>query len=73
VLVGRVFQRDGAHPGRLVSKAAKTFAGPFKLPYADKWTVVWRTAKGEKFEGRLVFTIDANNNLSYITESLSST
>jgi hypothetical protein len=37
-------------PGRLVSGARATFAGPFKLPYADKWTVSWKTAKGEKFE-----------------------
>lgn len=72
-------------PGRLIAGARKTVAGPFKLPYADKWTVAWKTAKGEKFEktldladkfpkkfeGRLVLTIDANNNLSYVTESFS--
>ena len=72
-------------PGRLVPGARATFAGPFKRPYADKWTVAWKTAKGEKFEkmldlrdkfpkkfeGRLVFTIDADNNLSFVTESFS--
>lgn len=70
-------------PGRVVPGKSATFAGPFKLPYADKWTVEWKTANGEKFEktldltdkflkrfeGRLVFTIDASNNLSYVTES----
>lgn len=69
-------------PGRLIAGARKTVAGPFKVPYADKWTVAWKTAKGEKFEktldltdelpkkfeGRLVFTIDATNNLSFVTE-----
>lgn len=70
-------------PGRVVPAKSATFAGPFKLPYADKWTVAWKTAKGEKFEktldltdkfqkrfeGRLVFTIDASNKLSFVTES----
>jgi hypothetical protein len=70
-------------PGVVIPGKSKTFAGPFKRPYADKWTVAWKTAKGEKFEktldltekfpkkfeGRLVFTIDANNNLSYVTVS----
>lgn len=72
-------------PGRVVPGKSATFAGPFRRPYADKWTVAWKTAKGEKFEktldltdrfaqkleGRLVFTIDADNNLSFITESFS--
>ncbi len=54
-------------------------------PYADKWAVAWETAKGEKFEktldltdkfpkrfeGRLVFTSDAENNLRFVTESFS--
>ena len=69
-------------PGRVSSGNSATFAGPFKLPYADKWTVAWKTANGEKFErtldltgklpkafeGRLVFTIDAANNLAFVTE-----
>lgn len=69
-------------PGRLVAKASASFAGPFKYPYADKWTVEWKTVKGEvfkkdidltdkiqkRFAGRLVFIIDAENNLSFITE-----
>jgi hypothetical protein len=69
--------------GRLIPGARATIAGPFKLPYADKWTVAWKTAKGEKFEktldltdkfpkrfeGYLVFTIDATNGLSFVTES----
>ncbi len=72
-------------PGRLIAGARATIAGPFKLPYADKWTVGWKTAKGEKFEktldltdkfpkklrGELVFTIDASNNLSFVTETFS--
>src|SRR5690242_1758169 len=72
-------------PGIVIPGKSKTFAGPFKRPYADKWTVAWKTAKGEKFEktldltdkfpkkfeGRLVFTIDADNNLSYMMESSS--
>lgn len=72
-------------PGILIPGKSKTFAGPFKLPYSDKWTVAWKTAKGEKFEktldltdkfpkkfeGRLVFTIDATNNLRFVTESFS--
>ena len=72
-------------PGVVIPGKSKTFAGPFKRPYADKWTVAWKTAKGEKFEktldltekfpkkfeGRLVFTIDATNNLSFVTESFS--
>jgi hypothetical protein len=72
-------------PGVVIPGKSKTFAGPFKLPYADKWTVAWKTAKGEKFEktldltdkfpkkfeGRLVFTIDADNNLGYVTETFS--
>ncbi len=72
-------------PGRLVPGARATFAGPFKRPYADKWTVAWKTAKGEKFEktvdltdkfpkkfeGRLVFIIDADNNLGFVTETFS--
>jgi hypothetical protein len=72
-------------PGRVIPGADKTFAGPFKHPYADKWTVTWKTAKGKeitkildlankfpkRFAGRLVFTIDAENNLSYVTETFS--
>jgi hypothetical protein len=72
-------------PGIVIPGKSKTFAGPFKLPYADKWTVGWKTAKGEKFEktldltdkfpkkfeGRLVFVIDATNGLSFATESFS--
>jgi len=69
--------------GLLVPKAGDTTLGPFKYPYADRWTITWQTTKGEKlektldltdkfpkrFEGRLVFTIDATNNLSFVTES----
>ncbi len=69
-------------PGVLVPGKGKTFAGPFKVSYADNWTVAWKTAKGETyektlnltdkfakpFEGRLIFIIDASNNLSYLTE-----
>ena len=72
-------------PGILIPGADKTLAGPFRRPYADKWTVRWTTANGEEFEksldltkafrkrfsGRLVFTIDAQNNLGYVTESYS--
>ena len=72
-------------PGVVIPGKSKTFAGPFRSSYADKWTVAWKTAKGEKFEktldltnkfpkkfeGRLVFTIDATNNLSYVTETFS--
>jgi len=75
--------RGIAHePGRLVAKASASFAGPFKYPYADKWKVEWKTLKQEKFSkdidltdkiqkrfaGRLVFIIDAENNLSFLTE-----
>lgn len=68
--------------GIVIPGASKTFAGPFKLSYADNWTVTWTPANGKKitktldltdkfpkrFEGRLVFTIDADNNLNYKTE-----
>jgi hypothetical protein len=68
--------------GMLVAKAGDTTAGPFKNSYADKWTVTWKTAEGKKisrtldltkafnkpFEGRLVLTIDKDNNLAYFTE-----
>lgn len=72
-------------PGLVIPGKSKTFAGPFRVSYADKWTIHWKTAKGEriaksldltdkfpnKFEGRLVFTIDADNNLDFVTESFS--
>jgi hypothetical protein len=68
-------------PGYLVPGSDKSIAGPFKYPYGDKWTVSWQTDKGEKFEktldltkaflkrfeGRLVFTINATNGLGYYT------
>src|SRR5262245_60276143 len=34
-------------PGRLVPGAGSTFAGPFRVPYRDHWTVEWRTATGD--------------------------
>lgn len=66
-------------PGYLSPGARKSISGPFKYPYADKWTVNWETAKGEKFkktldltkefprsfEGRVFFVIDATNGLSF--------
>lgn len=66
-------------PGYLSPGARKSISGPFKYPYADKWTVAWETAKGEKlkktldltkefprsFEGRIFFVIDATNGLSF--------
>lgn len=69
-------------PGRLVPKARASYAGPFRHPHADKWTVEWKTAKNEKFTrdidltdkipkrfaGRLVLVIDADNNLRFDTE-----
>lgn len=69
-------------PGVLIPTAGKTIAGPFKFSYADKWTVSWKTSDGKKitkildltkafpnsFKGRLVFTIDKDNNLAYFTE-----
>ena len=69
-------------PGVLIPAAGGTVAGPFKYPYADRWTVTWKTAKGEKltkkldltkafpkpFKGRLVLTIDKDNNLAHFTE-----
>ena len=72
-------------PGYLGPEFGKTISGPFKQPYADKWTVTWKTAKGEKFEktldltkafskpfqGRLVFVIDGDNNLSHMTQGFS--
>lgn len=72
-------------PGYLGVGFDKTISGPFKQSYADKWTVSWKTAKGEKFEktldltktfpkpfqGRLVFLIDDNNNLSHMTQGFS--
>lgn len=68
--------------GLLVPKAGDTTLGPFKYPYADRWTITWKTAKGEKltktldltkafpkpFKGRLVLTIDSDNNLAHFTE-----
>jgi hypothetical protein len=72
-------------PGTLFPGAGKTFAGPFRVPYRDRWTVEWRTANGDvirrdldlsqafptRFEGRLVFTVDDNQRLGYFTESFS--
>ena len=72
-------------PGRLVPGATAGFAGPFKHPYADKWTVTWKTADGQEiskkldltdklpkgFEGRLIFTISAENDLGYVAEKFS--
>jgi hypothetical protein len=69
-------------PGVLVPGAGKTFAGPFRVPYRDHWTVAWKTANGTEvtrdldltkaipspFEGRLVFTIDDSQRLGYFTE-----
>lgn len=69
-------------PGRLVPGAGKTFAGPFRIPCRDHWTISWRTATGTEvtrgldltqkmptfFEGRLVFTIDDSQRLGYFTE-----
>ena len=69
-------------PGVLIPKAGSSIIGPFKFPYADKWTATWKTITGEKitktldlskdfpksFKGRLVFTIDKDNNLAYFTE-----
>ncbi len=66
-------------PGYLSPGARKSISGPFKYPYADKWTVAWETAKGGKlkktldltkefprsFEGRIFFAIDATNGLSF--------
>lgn len=75
--------RGMAHePGRLIPGAAKTIAGPFRVPYRDHWTVSWRTASGREvtrnldlkhkrpapFEGRLVFTIDDRERLGFFTE-----
>ncbi len=71
-------------PGYLGPGFDKSIAGPFKQPYADKWTVSWETAKGQKFkktldltkafskpfEGHLVFTIDATNGLSFHTTKM---
>ena len=72
-------------PGLLIPGATKGFAGPFKYPYADKWTVTWKTTTGREttrmldltdtfpkgFEGTLIFTIDAENHLGYVTEKFS--
>ena len=66
-------------PGYLSPGARKSISGPFKFPYADKWTVAWETSTGEKFkktldltkefprsfEGRIFFVIDATNGLSF--------
>jgi hypothetical protein len=70
------------YPGILSPKKGKTILGPFKFPYADRWTVTWKTADGttmtkdldltkafpKRFEGRLVLAIDAKNELGYFTE-----
>src|SRR5262245_3419426 len=72
-------------PGILAPGKGKTFAGPFRVPYRDSWTVEWKTADGAvirrdidlshafptRFEGRLVFTVDDNLRLGYFTESFS--
>ena len=68
--------------GSLIPKAGDTTGGPFKHPYADKWTVTWKRAQGnditktldltdefqKRFSGRLVLTIDSENRLAYFTE-----
>ena len=72
-------------PGYVGAGFGKPIAGPFKYPYADRWTVSWRTAKGEKFQktldlmtafpkpfqGSLIFQIDGNNNLTHTTKGFS--
>lgn len=72
-------------PGRLIPGAGKTFAGPFRVPYRDQWTVEWKTANGQvitrsldltqafpkPLTGRLVFTIGKDQNLQYLTEPFS--
>lgn len=69
-------------PGVLIPGVAKTYSGPIKYPYRDKFTVTWITVDQQKFsksldltekfpkklKGRLVFKIDKNNNLTYSTE-----
>lgn len=66
-------------PGYLSPGARKSIAGPFRQHYADLWTVRWTTDKGQQFErilnltqsfsrpfqGQLLFTIDADNNVSH--------
>jgi len=56
--------------------------GPIAYPYRDKFTVTWRTTKGQEItktldltkafpkplKGTLVFTIDAQNNLGFQIE-----
>ena len=68
--------------GTLIPNAGKTILGPFKFPYSDHWTLTWRAASGEtlkrdldltkalskSFEGRLVFTIDADSKAAYFSE-----
>lgn len=72
-------------PGRLIPGSEKTFSGPFRVPYRDQWTVEWKTASGQvvtlkrdltqafpkTFAGYLVFTIDKDQNLKYLTEPFS--
>jgi hypothetical protein len=68
--------------GVLIPNAAKTYSGPIKYPYRDKFTVKWVASDQQKFsktldltekfpkkfKGRLVFEIDKDNNLTYATE-----
>ena len=68
--------------GTIIPNAAKTYSGPIKHPYRDKFTVKWTTSDKQKFSkaldltekfpkklsGRLVFKIDKDNNLTYSTE-----
>ena len=72
-------------PGYLGAGFGGSIAGPFKQTYADVWTVAWTTAKGERiekpldlrksfpkpFQGRLVFTIDRSNNLTWAATDFS--
>lgn len=67
--------------GFMIPGFDKTMAGPFRHTAADQWTVRWKPATGDEiakkldlttelpkqFEGRLIFVIDAFNNLSHTT------
>ena len=69
-------------PGRLIPGSEKTVSGPFQVPYRDRWTVEWKTASGQvvtrsldltqafpkPLAGYLIFTIDKDQNLQYLTE-----
>jgi hypothetical protein len=69
--------RGMAHePGVLVPNKRKTFAGPFKVPISDNWSITWRNGAGnevtqtinlngtapDRFIGELRFIIDSDNN-----------